>query len=78
MFNRDEEYASGHKIITPSDTAVLDREYIIYAGTGGNLVIEDEHGVSITYAVTAGQILPVLARRVKATGTTVTQVIGLY
>lgn len=76
VFNRFEEFPQNHKTITPAD-ADLDRAYIIYCGSAGNMVVRDRNGTAITYAVQAGDILPVLVTRVAA-ATTVTQVIGLY
>lgn len=51
---------------------------IVMAGTDGTIAIQDSASTAITYTVTAGSILPVLAKRVLVTGTTVTQIIGLY
>lgn len=64
--------------ITPSDTT--DLTYItraIYIGAAGNLVVTPLQGGSdVTYAVLAGQILPVRVTRVKATGTTATGIVA--
>jgi hypothetical protein len=60
-----------HYAITPSDTADLPRRpRALRVQTSGNLVLSDEAGTSITYAVIAGDVLPFRPIRVMATGTT--------
>lgn len=78
MYNRYNQFPGNHYEITPSDTDTLSREMLIYAGSDGDISISDTHMRVVVYTVTAGTILPVLCRRVNETGTTVTQVIGLY
>lgn len=78
MFNRFENYPSHQKLITPSDSAPLATEMIIYCGTSGTIKVADAFGAEITYTVSAGEVLPVLVNKVFATGTTVTQIVGLY
>ena len=64
-----------HHAITPSDTVDLDpRPRALRVLTAGNLALLDELGVSITYPVVAGEIIPFRAVRVLATGTTATVV----
>lgn len=77
MFNRYEEFPQQHRTITPSDAANLARPMVIYCGSDGAISITDAAGVTVVYTLTAGQIAPVLAVKVNATGTTSTQVIGL-
>lgn len=70
--------ASRHATITPSDTADIPvRPRVIFCQTSGSLVLRDGSGTDISYTVTAGQILPLSAVRVLATGTTAT-VIGWW
>lgn len=78
MFNRFAEYPTTHVTITPSDANDLVRPMIIHCGGAGNIVVQDKNGTQITYALAAGDKVPVLCHRVLATGTTVTPVIGLY
>ena len=66
--------------ITPSDTAnfpsgVCDA---IRVGGAGNLVAVDEGGNPVTFAVIAGEILPIRAKRVNSTSTTATGLHALY
>lgn len=75
-FNRYAEFPRTHEVITPADSDLVRGPAVIYAGTSGNLVVRDTLGTEITYAVVAGDILPVLVTRVAA-ATTVTQVIAL-
>lgn len=78
MFNRFAEFPQTHFTITPSDGTDLSRPMIIYCGSAGNIVVHDSNGTAVTYTVLAGDILPVLVKRVLSTNTTVTQVVGLY
>lgn len=76
-YNRGDNFPSRHVTITPSDAADLVEPMLIYCGSDGNIAVEDKYGTAVTYAVTAGTVLPVLVAKVLSTGTTVTQVIGL-
>jgi hypothetical protein len=76
LFNRFQEFPQHHVTITPADSD-LPRPMIIYCGSSGTIVARDENNVVVTYTVTAGEIIPVLVKRVAA-ASTVTQVIGLY
>lgn len=78
LYNRFEEFPRNHVTITPSDANDLVREMLIYAGGAGTLAVHDQYGRAITYTLAAGDILPVIAKRVLVAGTTVTPVIGLY
>ena len=63
-----------HFSITPGadDLAIVPRAP--YIETGGDLVIEDSEGITITYTVSTGQVFPFRATKIKG-GTTAT-VIG--
>lgn len=76
-FNRFAEFPRNHVAITPSDSADLPREMLIYCTVAGNVVVRDSNGTNMTYTVVAGDILPIIVKRVLATNTTAT-VIGLY
>lgn len=72
--------ATGAFAITPHDTNGL-QAYTrsIYVGGGGDVKVEMSDGTVVTfYDVIAGSILPVTARIVWATGTTATNLVGLY
>ena len=78
MFNRYEQAAGRHYQITPSDSAPLPVKAMrIYVGGAGNIKVDDTTGASVTYAVVAGAILPVLVNKVYLTGTTATGIVGL-
>lgn len=66
--------------VTPHDTdelAQVTRE--LYVGTGGNLALELKHGDTVTLNnVADGSRLPYRAAKVLATGTTASQIVGLY
>jgi hypothetical protein len=80
FWNRFAQFPRKHRTITPDNSVDLLAKdgMIIYCGTAGTIAVHDQDGVSVTYTVLAGDILPLVVRRVLATGTTVTQVIGLY
>jgi hypothetical protein len=51
----------------------------IYVGVAGNVKVTTAGGNAVTFvAVPAGSILPVRAARIWATGTTATNLIGMY
>ncbi len=65
--------------ITPSDTQAVSPgcEAIYVGGTGDLVVVSD--GTSATFkAVPVGAIIPVKAQKVMATGTTATQIVGMW
>ena len=67
--------AGRHVAVVPSNTVDLEpRPRGFRVLTDGNLALMDEAGVSITYAVSAKEIIPFAAKRVLATGTTATVV----
>lgn len=78
MFNKASEFPKNHVTITPSDSASLNRPMVIYCGADGNISVTDVHGTTVVYAMVKGQLVPVLAEKINATGTTSAQVIGLY
>jgi hypothetical protein len=65
-----------HFAITPANEDLAIRPRAIYVDGDGALVMRDDTGTDITYAVVAGQILPFRAVQVRS-GTTAT-VIGWY
>lgn len=69
--------ASDAFAITPSDTASVPAK-ALYIGGAGNVSVMTESGSIVTFTgVGAGAILPVRVGRVRATGTTATNIIGL-
>jgi len=78
-----DEPAIGQFAITPSDASELD--YItsgIFVGVGGTLVLDlaDASGdTQLTYAnVPSGAFLPLAVRKVWLSGTSASQIIGLW
>jgi hypothetical protein len=72
--------ASSAVAITPSDTVDLANvTRAIYVGTGGDLTVIMRGGQSVTFtAVPQGVMLSVRASRVLATGTTATNLVGVW
>ncbi len=67
--------------VTPSDGADLPNvAKALWIGGAGNvsvIAVDDGEAVTIT-GVPAGAILPIRAKRVRATGTTATNIVNLY
>lgn len=65
--------------ITPSDTVnFLQNTREIWCTTGGDVVVVMPDGTSKTYTLVNGQRLPVIAKRVNATSTTASGLIGWW
>lgn len=71
--------ASGGFTIAPSDSTDLSEvTRAVYIGTGGAIAAVMLGGEDVTFtSVPGGTLLPVRLRRIKATGTTATALIGL-
>lgn len=68
-----ESPASHHFAIQPSDEADMPSiPRVIYCAGSGTAVLRDMAGVDLSYDLVKGQILPLSAQRVLATGTTAT------
>lgn len=72
---------AGHAFaVTPNDSAEL--SYItraLYVGGAGSVAVVTAQGDAVTFVgVTAGSVLPVRVRKVNATGTSATNIVGLY
>ena len=67
------------RAVTPSDADEL--EFVtngIVPGTAGTIaVVAQEDGSAVTLTVNAGQVLPIRARKIMATGTTATGIVAL-
>jgi hypothetical protein len=67
-------------VITPSDTVDFSQGTVrgIYVGGAGNVTLITPAGTTVLFtALPVGTFMPVLASRVKATGTTATALVGL-
>ena len=66
--------------VTPNDSTDLARTpRAVYVGGAGNLNVDMSDGTTILFAnLTAGTILPVRVKRVRATSTTATSLVALY
>lgn len=62
--------------ITPADAALSTVPDAIYVGGAGNLVVRGSNNVDATFAVSAGQVLPIRPTQVRA-ASTATGIIGL-
>jgi small ligand-binding sensory domain FIST len=71
------DYPTQHTVITPSNVNNLDVPMLIYCNASGTIAVVDISGESVTYTLTAGQMVPVLAIKVLATGTNSASIIGL-
>lgn len=66
--------------VVPSDTEDFGYGYIrgMYVGGAGNLSVEMANGTVMFYNVNAGSVLPIRVKRVNSTGTSATNIVGLY
>lgn len=65
--------------ITPHASTNFDYLASIYVGVAGDVVAINEGDTAVTFKnALAGSILPIKAKRVNATGTTATNLVGLY
>jgi hypothetical protein len=81
LFAGDEDMVRYNWVVpvTPSNTLDLERlTDAVYIGGDGNLAVALENNVVQTFnGLVAGQIVPVVARRVQATGTTATNLLAM-
>jgi hypothetical protein len=77
MYNGDPaDFASP---VTPSDGAEFAQPMrSLYIGVTGNVAVLTTNGQSVIFANVPVGILPIRCRRVNATGTTATNIIGLW
>ena len=75
-----ESPAENAAAITPNDTTDLtNATRSLYIGGAGNVKIDTVLGDTVTLSgVVAGTVIPVRASRVYATGTTATNLVGLW
>jgi hypothetical protein len=67
------QYLTGfkqHRAITLSDPVNLVEPMYIYCLTSGTAQVVDQDDVVVGYPMTAGQLLPLLAKRINSTSTT--------
>lgn len=66
--------------ITPSDAVEWDDTSVtVWVNGAGDVVVEPwQGGGTVTFTMLAAQLVPVAVRRVLATGTTATGLIGVY
>lgn len=80
-FDRIESQSRAWASVTPTDGAG-DQFTItpkgLFIGGAGNIALRGEDSVEVTFAVTAGQFLPLCPVRVLSTGTTATGIIALF
>jgi hypothetical protein len=69
--------ASDAAVVAPSDTTAVSFRSL-YIGGAGDVTVVTSAGVTVDFvAVPAGSILPVSVIKVKLTGTTATNIVGL-
>ncbi|MBM6442400.1 hypothetical protein JQF37_02005 [Pseudomonas sp. MIL9] len=81
MSRTSDSPASSAYAVTPSDTTLLSPlPRSLYVGAAGNVAIVPEDGIAsvVFVAVSAGQILPIRAKKVMSTGTTASNIVAMY
>ncbi len=65
--------------ITKSDVGGFDAIGFVYVGGDGNVTVLTEGGETVAFVgMSAGDILPVLCKRVNSTGTTATNMVVMW
>lgn len=77
LWNRYNKYAKNQKTIVPSDTVNMPTPCILVAQTAGTVSLVSYNDQVVSWTVVAGQTIPVVAKRVNATGTTAT-LVGIF
>lgn len=64
--------------ITPHDTAEIDpRPRAIRVNLGGDIVAVNAAGDEVAFTLVSGEVLDIRFRRIKATGTTASGIVGI-
>lgn len=78
-------WANDALAITPSDTVRIEDansnpvNAILFVGGSGNVTVITAYGTTVLFTgVTAGTVIPVEVSQVKATGTTATDIVGMF
>ena len=72
-------FPGGAYSVTASDTINLPYVSVIYIGGAGSVKVTTAQGDEVTFVgLQTGSVLPVQALRVCSTGTTATNLIGIY
>lgn len=65
--------------ITPNDTTTIESTSGIYIGGSGDIAVTMKDGSNVTFkSLAAGVIHPLCVTKVKATGTTATNILAVY
>ena len=69
-----------HYVVTPNDSTDFAVNFrSVWIGGAGNVVIVTDDGVAVTYqGAAAGSTIPMRGKRINATGTTATNMVGMY
>ena len=66
------------RAVTPSDTVNINTNtHALLVGGAGTLSVVTEGGTTVSITAIAGQLIPIAATRVNATGTTATGIVAL-
>lgn len=69
--------AGDARAVTPSDSTILGAR-ALYVGVTGDVTVDTAQHSDVLFKAAPVGILPVAALRVKATGTTATNIVALY
>lgn len=72
-WSKDKDTPRSHEAVTTSDTVNLPDHSVCYTLTAGNVAVVDKNDTLLVYTgLAAGTKVPVIAKRINATGTTAT------
>lgn len=75
----EDSKATGAVVVTPNDTTVISVTSGLYLGTSGDVAVTMKDGSNVTFkSLAAGVIHPICITKVKATGTTATNILAVY
>lgn len=67
--------------VTPADSDLTIFPRALWIGTGGTITVRmkgEEGTVNVPYVVASGTLLPIQVKQVRSTGTTASDIVGLY
>ena len=71
--------ATSYAALTPSDTTDEGTQFRgLYIGVSGDVVVVGPNDSAVTFANVPVGVLPVVGKRVNATGTTASSIVALY
>ena len=78
MWQRFENFPRNQDTVTPSDTVDFPQPSVVIANGDGDIALVSITGEVLTWTVSAGYTIPVVARRVNTTNTTAASIFRVW